>query len=101
MRLMRGMELGEEPKGFAFRQWFANSAATLFGLILVAIAGLMLLLLIVVRAASRPNIHRQGTSPEAWDGQGGCDSACFSHRTTPSRWCGVFALDDLAIAQWS
>jgi hypothetical protein len=54
---MPGMELGEEPpaiprelpKGFAFRQRFTNSAASLFGLILMIMGGLMGLLLLLIK----------------------------------------------------
>lgn len=54
---MPGMELGEEPpaiprvlpKGFAFRQRFANSAATWFGLILIVMGGLMGLILLLIQ----------------------------------------------------
>lgn len=54
---MPGMELGEEPpaiprelpKGFAFRQRFTNSVATVIGLILMAMGGLMGLLLLLIQ----------------------------------------------------
>ena len=54
---MPGMEIGEEPpaiprelpKGFAFRQRFANSAATWFGLILIIMGGIMGLLLLLIQ----------------------------------------------------
>ena len=52
-----GMEIGEDPpaiprelpKGFAFRQRFANSVATWFGMLLIIMGGVMGLLLLLIQ----------------------------------------------------